>query len=65
MWDMITVLIGLLLVVATYGVYLLFRGWLLLEQEEKSFIAAIGILVLVALFVIGYINTHPAMFMAG
>ena len=59
MFDIITVLLGILLVVSMYGVYLLYRGYSLLEQDEKTMVATVGTLILVCLFAIGYINTHP------
>jgi hypothetical protein len=65
MFDIITVLLGLLLVVSAYGVYLLFRGWLLLPSEDRGLITVIGILALVCLLVIGYINMNPELFVAG
>jgi uncharacterized MnhB-related membrane protein len=65
MFDIITVLLGLLLVVSVYGVYLLYRGYVLLDQDEKTTVAIVGTLILVCLFAVSYINTNPYLFVAG
>jgi len=45
-------------------VYLLYRGYVLLDQDEKTTVAIVGTLILVCLFAISYINMNPYLFVA-
>jgi len=55
---------GITIVVSAYGVYLLYRGYVLLDQDEKTTVAIVGTLILVCLFAISYINMNPYLFVA-
>jgi len=65
MFDIISILFALLFIAGAFGAYFLYRGWLLLPSNERFALTILGVWVFLCLAAIGYINTHPDMFMAG